>query len=195
MKFIKLIAVVSVVTMVSCGSSERVIMEDGTVYKIKNNKFYQSGENVSEQLTSDEKDAIKNTLSERLEAEHFAEQSQKELEEQQEELKQQQEGLEKEQKALEEALKEAKEKQKELKHSKKELKASKKELKEHIENKEKARKAVLKAEEQLASKKERYQKLKNKGKLSPIDEEKWEVKLANLQEELNNANEIYKNLK
>lgn len=188
MKFIKLIAVVLAATMVSCGSSERVIMDDGTVYKVKNNKFYQNGENISDQLSSTEKDAIKNTLNERLEANRFAEQSQKELEKQQEALEQQQQDFEQQQKALEESIKEAKTSQKELKNRQKELK-------QNIEAKEKARKAVLKAEEQLASKTARYQKLKSKGKLSPLDEEKWEGKLADLKEELNQANKTYKNLK
>ncbi len=174
MKFVKIVSVLSVAVMVSCGSSEKVIMDDGTIYKIKSGNFYHNGKDVSEQLTGEEKEAIQNTLNKRLEAQQLAEEKK--------------EALEEEKEKAEEALKEAKEKQEALEENQ-EL------LEEKLEAREDAREDVLKAKDRLMSKKQRYEKLKRKGKLSPRDEEKWKKRLAEYEADLNEANEVYKKLK
>ncbi len=174
MKFLKIVSIFSIAIMVACGSSQKVIMDDGTIYKIKNNSFYHNGKDISAELTSEEKAAIKNTLNERIEAQRMAEDKKKELAEEQEKV--------------EEALKRAKERQEELE-------ANQEQLEEKIKAREEAREDVLKAKERLLDKKERYETLKAKGKLSPRDEEKWQARIAEFEAELNKANEIYKQLK
>lgn len=174
MRFVTITSVLSIVTIVACGSSEKVIMDDGTIYKMKNNSFYHNGKDISAELTSEEKAAIKNTLNERIEAQRLAEDKIKELAEEQEKV--------------EEALKKAKERQEQIE-------TNQEQLEERIKAREEAREDVLKAKERLLDKKERYETLKAKGKLSPRDEEKWQARIAEFEAELNKANEIYKQLK
>ncbi len=174
MRFVKMFSVVSIIILTACGSGEKVIMDDGTIYKMKNDSFYHNGKDISEELTSEEKAAIKNTLNERIEAQRWAEDKKKELAEEREKV--------------EETLKKAKERQEELE-------ANQEQLDEKIEAREEAREDVLKAKERLLDKKERYETLKAKGKLSPRDEEKWQARIAEFEAELNKSNEIYKQLK
>ena len=59
MKFVKRLTILLLLaTIFSCGSSEKVI-RDGKVYTIKGNEILSNGANVSENLTSEEKNAIK----------------------------------------------------------------------------------------------------------------------------------------
>jgi len=170
----KIIPIALIGFCMSCGSGERVIMEDGAVYKVKNDNFYSKGKDITEQLSSNEKEGIKAVLDKRLEAERQAEEKK--------------EQLEKEQDKVEDAIEKAKEKQEALKESQKQLE----EKQEAIED---AREDFLKAKEKLQSKKEKYNKLKEKGKLSPNDEEKWQDLFTDLEEEIKEYNNIYKKLK
>lgn len=174
MRFIKILSVFSIAIMASCGSSQKVIMPDGTIYKVKNDRFFHNGKDISEKLTIGEKKDIESTLNERMEAQRLAEKKKKEIEAEQEKI--------------EEALKKARERHEQLE-------ANQEQLEEKLKAKEEAREDVLKAKERLLDKKERYEILKAKGKLSPRDEEKWQARLAELETELNQATEIYKNLK
>lgn len=151
--------------VLSCGSSEKVIMNDGTVYKVEGNSFYKKGKDVSENLSETEKEKILNTLNERLEYEKAAQERQEELEERREELEKAQEEAEAKQKALEEELEEKKE----------------------------AREAFFDAKEELEKQQKKYKRLHDNGKLSPNDEEKWAKKLKDLKQELNKAENKIKN--
>jgi len=174
MKLIKIIPIALIGVFMSCGSGERVIMEDGAVYKVKNDTFYSDGKDITEQLSANEKEGIKAVLNKRLEAERIAEDKK--------------EKLEKEQNKIEETIEKAKEKQKALEESQKQLEKKQ-------EAREEAREDVLKAKEKLQSKKEKYNKLKEKGKLSPRDEEKWQGRFEDLEAEIAEYNTIYKKLK
>ncbi len=173
MKLKRIIPFLIAATVMSCGSSERVIMADGSVYTLKKNSYYKKGKDVTETLTREQKDAIKETRDKRLEVERLAQQEQGKLKEEQENI--------------EKALKEAREKQKEIE-------SNQDELTDIIEAREKAREAVLKAKDKSLKQQQRYQKLKEKGKLSPLDEEKWLNKLQGLEEKVKQANEHYKAL-
>jgi len=174
MKLIKILSVALIGFCMSCGSGERVIMEDGAVYKVKNDNFYSKGKDITALLSANEKEGIKAVLNERLEAER--------------QTKAKKEKLEKEQDKVKAAIEKAKEKQEALEKSQKQLE----EKQEAIED---AREDFLKAKEKLQSKKEKYNKLKDKGKLSPKDEEKWQDSFADLEAKIKAYNTIYKNLK
>ncbi len=174
MKMIKILPIALIGLFMSCGSGERVIMEEGAVYKVKNDNFYSKGKDITELLSENEKKDIKAVLNKRLEAERLAEDKK--------------EKLEKEQEKVEKTIEKAKEKQEALEESQKQLE----EKQEAIED---ARHDFLKAKEKLESKKEKYNKLKEKGKLSPSDEEKWQGRFEDLEAKIKDYNTIYKNLK
>ncbi|MFG6686949.1 hypothetical protein ACGK9U_10230 [Mariniflexile sp. HNIBRBA6329] len=170
----KIISILSLVLLMACGSSEKVIMEDGRVYEVKGSKFFSNGVNVTEQLTANEKEIIKTNLQKRLEAEKIANEKQETIEAEQQRLETIQEEAKRRQKVLE--------KEQEL-------------LEEKLEAKEDARNDFLEAKERLQSKQEKYQRLKDKGKLSPLDEEKWKARFLDLEADIEEANQILKNLK
>tara|TARA_R110002049_G_scaffold37208_1_gene117489 strand:- start:53235 stop:53759 length:525 start_codon:yes stop_codon:yes gene_type:complete len=174
MTFQKLILSILTVILVSCGSSERVITEDGTVYEVKGKKFFNKSKNVTDQLSSKDKENIKATLDKRLEAERLAEEKQ--------------EALENEQKRIEKTIEEAEKKQKALEEKQEQLE-------ENLEAKEDARDAILKAKSRLQDKKEKYQKLKEAGKLSLRDEEKWNGRFSDLDGDIKEAMQALENLK
>lgn len=152
--------------VLSCGSSEKVIMNDGTVYRVEGKNFYKKGKEVTESLSNTDKEKILNTLNERLEFEKEAQKRQKELEARREALKKAQEQAQATQKALEEAL----------------------------EEKEEAREAFFEAKEKLEKQQKKYKRLHDNGKLSPNDEEKWDLKLKDLEQKLEEAKNKVKNL-
>jgi chromosome segregation ATPase len=143
----------------SCGSTEKVITDAGAVYEVKGNTFYKNGEDVTETLTDDKKEAIKSELEERLEAEEEA-------------LKQKED--------LEDVVKEA-EKTKEEAIEKQEA------IESALERKEKARQAFFKAKDKLQKAKEKYERFHKKGKLSPNEEEEWAKKIEGLEEDVQSA--------
>lgn len=170
MKFVKRLTILLLLaTIFSCGSSEKVI-RDGKVYTIKGNEILSNGVNVSENLTSEEKNAIKSVLEERLAAKKANEEEQEALEAKQEELEKIQEKAEAEQELLE---------------------AQQQALEDKIEAKEDAREAFLKADAKLKNKQQKYKELRDEGKLSPKDDEKWAEKLKELQEERDKKEQLF----
>ena len=161
------LALLTLIIISSCGSSEKVITSDGKLYTVKGKKIYQNDNEVTESLSSGEKSNIFNTLDKRLEAE-------KEIEEQQKKL-------EKEQERLEKAQREAKKKQEKLE----------KELKE----KNRAREKYLDAKKELSDARKTYERRLKKGKLSPNDIEDWEIKFEKLKKEVSNTERAYEKLK
>lgn len=174
MKILKIIPIALVGLCMSCGSGEQVIMEDGAVYKVKNDHFYSKGKDITESLSNNEKDDIKGVLNKRLEAERIAEAKKEKLQQEQDKVN--------------EALAQAEEKQKALETRQKELEDKQEALDDAREN-------FLKAKENLQDKKDKYNKLKEKGKLSASDEEKWQGRFEDLQSKIEALNVIYKNLK
>lgn len=173
MKYQNLVYCLLVFLIVSCGSSERVITEDGKVYEVKGNSITMNGEDVSESLTEERRVEIETVLNNKRSAEKEAEKLQKELDDKQREL--------------EKAQKEAEKKQDEIEEKQKAIE-------EKIKAQEEAREDYLKAKKRLENKKEKYERLKSKGKLSPRDEEKWQEKLKDLEEDLMEAKQEMDNL-
>ena len=52
--------------LLSFGSNERVITNEGKVYKVKGNEFYNNGKDVTNKLSSIEKERIQSILEKRL---------------------------------------------------------------------------------------------------------------------------------
>lgn len=150
----------------SCGTTHTVISDDGKVYEVKGDTFINNGQDVTETLSSDEKNAIKSNLEQRLNRKEKAEERQEQLEDQQKEL--------------EKAQEEARKKQQELAEQQKELE-------ETLRDKEQARSEYLKAKELMKSKQNRFKRLKDKGKLSPNDVDDWEKKLLDYQKDIDDA--------
>ncbi|QNK76615.1 hypothetical protein H7F37_10770 [Winogradskyella sp. PAMC22761] len=159
--------------MLSCGSSDRVIMTDGKVYEVKGNSIKNDGTDVTETLSKDRKFEIAATLKANNKAKAEAEQLQESLKAQQKELKKTKEEAEAKQEKLEN--------QQEA-------------LEKKIEDKEDARKDFLKAKKRLDNQQKKFEKLKEKGKLSANDEEKWSKKLDDLEKEFEKAKEKMNNL-
>lgn len=174
MKFQKIVFLALTIILLSCGSSERVITEDGKVYELKGKKFYNNGNNVTDELSSEEKESITAILEKRLEAEQIIEEKQEVFEDKKE--------------SLEETIKEAEKKQKELEKKQEQLE-------DKLKQKEDARQDFLKAKERLQDEKDTYEKLKEQGKLSPSDEEKWKSRFAELEKYLKEANQALNDLK
>lgn len=173
MKYQYLITCLLLALIVSCGSSERVITSDGTVYELKGSKIINDGIDVAESLSEERKAEIESVLEAQRKAKIEA-------------LKRQEE-LDKKQKELEKVQKEAEKKRKEAEEKRKEIEKKQADLEKKLKAQEKAREAYLKAEKRLASKLERYEKLKAKGKLSPRDEEKWQKRFEGWEEDLKKA--------
>jgi chromosome segregation ATPase len=167
MKFKITLALLTLIIISSCGSSEKVITNDGQLYTVKGKKIYKNDEDVTESLSSGEKSNVFNTLDNRMEAE-------KKIEEEQKKLK-------KEQDRLKKAQKEAKEKQEKLE----------KELKE----KNRARERYLDAKKELVDERKIYEKRLKKGKLSPNDIEDWESKFEKLEKQVTELERQYNKLR
>lgn len=99
MKINTLLLLFTITLFVSCGSSEKVITNDGTVYTVKGSKIYQDNKDVTSELSRDERRNVLNTLEQRLTAEE-------KLKEQQETLEKQRKEAERKQDALEDAIRE-----------------------------------------------------------------------------------------
>ena len=101
MKFINTVTLLLFLSIiVGCGSSETVI-KDGVVYTLKGSKILNNGKDVTETLTSEEKEAINSILKERLAAKKAADKKQEALEAKQKELEKVQEKAAAEQRSLE----------------------------------------------------------------------------------------------
>lgn len=155
----KWIYIATLFLIVSCGSSERVITNDGSVYKVKGDRFYNKGEEVTEQLSDIEKKRISSILEKRLEAEKLAENKQDEIA-----------------KAL-----------KDLRDKEQELKEKQRQLEDKINRRQEAREDFFEVKKELTSVKNDYQELKDKGELSPKEEAKWKKRLKKLEKEVKEA--------
>ena len=172
MKFIKILYLWLLILFVSCGGYEQVITEDGSIYEVKGNKIKSNGDDITETLSYDERENIKNLVSQKKQAEKEAEKLKKELEEQKE--------------RQEEIEKEAQEKQKALEDKKEALEDKLKAKKESREN-------YIELKKKYDKEYKKYQKLKRKGELSPNDITNWEEKLNKLKNEVEEArNELEK---
>jgi hypothetical protein len=89
----KIVVVAIMVLIVSCGSSERVITDDGKIYEVKGNTIKNDGVDVSKSLSEEKKERIEALVTAKEEAREAAEKRQEELEEQKK--RQEKEGLEK----------------------------------------------------------------------------------------------------
>jgi len=166
MKLLKNLSLILVTLLVSCGSTERVITADGSIYEVKGNKIMNAGADVSETLTDEQKASINQLMKEQQKAAAEAKQLQKELDDKQA--------------RLETARKEADKKRTELEEKQEALK-------EKLEAKEDASSKYVKAKARLADKLNKYKRLKDKGKLSPRDEEKWQEKLKDYEDDIADA--------
>ena len=159
MKALKLIGIFTISLFVSCGSTERVITNDGEVYKVKGNNFYKNGTEVTDNLTEIEKQNIQSILEKRLEAEELAKSKQE---------------------AIEKALDDLKDKEKELKQKQKALENK-------IKLRQEAREDFFDLRKNLDNLEAEYKTLKDEGELSPNDDTKWQKRLKKLEKELKEA--------
>lgn len=159
MRILNLIYVIITLVLVSCGSGERVITNNGTVYKVKGDNFFNNGEEVTDKLTEIEKRNIQSILEKRLETERAAEKKQADIAE---------------------SLDALKEKEKELKSEQKQLEGK-------ITKREESRDDFFEVKKKLNDLKEEYNELKDKGKLSTNDESKWQKRLKKLEKKLKEA--------
>ena len=159
MKALKLIGIFTITLFVSCGSTERVITNDGEVYKVKGNNFYKNGTEVTDNLTEIEKQNIQSILEKRLEAEELAKSKQE---------------------AIEKALDDLKDKEKELKQKQKALENK-------IKLRQEAREDFFDLRKNLDNLEAEYKTLKDEGELSPNDDTKWQKRLKKLEKELKEA--------
>ncbi|APY08168.1 hypothetical protein BWZ20_07580 [Winogradskyella sp. J14-2] len=166
MKALNYLYILLAILATSCGSYEKVIANDGTVYEVKGNKIKLNGEEVTENLSYKEQAEIKQLLADKIEERKAAEKKQKELENQ----KERQEEIEREAKEKQEALEEKKEALEDK------LKAKKEARENYIELKRKY-------DKELRS----FKKLKRKGELSPNDIKDWEAKLSDLKTKTTSA--------
>ena len=159
MRITKWIYTVGISILVSCGSSERVITNNGAVYTVKGNNFYNKGKDVTGKLTDIEKKSIQSILEKRMQSEEAAKEKQDEIA-----------------KSLDA-----------LKEKEKELKKKQREIEDKIANREDARDNFFEVKKELNDLKEEYKELKDKGELSPNDESKWQKRLKKLEKKLKKA--------
>ena len=159
MRITKWIYIVGITILVSCGSSERVITNNGAVYTVKGNNFYNKGKDVTDKLTDIEKKSIQSILEKRLQAEEAAKEKQDEIA-----------------KSLDA-----------LKEKEKDLKKQQREIEDKIANREDARDNFFEVKRKLNDLKEEYKVLKDKDELSPNNESKWQKRLKKLEKKLEEA--------
>ena len=53
MKFKTMLSLIIISALFACGTTNRVITDDGKVYEIKGDEFFNNDKNVTEQLSSD----------------------------------------------------------------------------------------------------------------------------------------------
>ncbi|MFB9055451.1 hypothetical protein ACFFU9_01735 [Mariniflexile ostreae] len=172
MKCNKITIVLFIFILGACASSERVITQDGKIYEVKGEAYFQNGKNVTEHLSSKDKAHISNVLENRLESERS--------------LKREQTALKAEQDYVKQTLKEAEKKQKALENKQKRIEKG-------IKKKEAARERVLKVKARLNKNKEKYQKLEAKKKLSTRNKEKWERRFERDEKDLIKALKAFEN--
>ncbi|WP_299337482.1 hypothetical protein [uncultured Psychroserpens sp.] len=160
--------------LTSCGSSERVILDDGSIYEVKGNIIKSDGKDVSESLSRERRDEVEDALKEKIAARKAAEERQKALEDEQAELRKIQ--------------KEARKKEKELEKKQEQLEDKRKALKEAKDN-------YGKAKNKLKKERKAYKKLKENGKLNASEQEDWIKKIEDLETEVKKAKETLDKLR
>ena len=150
----------------SCGSSERVITDQGKVYEVNGSKIKMDGVEVTESLSASEKESINALLEEKEKASKV---------------------FEKEHKALEDAIAKQQDIQKEAKNKQDELEDKLESLENTREEKQDARDNYATIKERYNKKKIEFKKLKKEGELSPNEANKWKEKLSNLKSEVMEA--------
>ena len=163
----KLTILFTLIILTACGSSERVITDEGKVYEVKGNTIKNNGVNVTDSLSADEKEAI-NTVKERKEEAKKA--------------------FEKQQKELEDAIEKQDDIQKVARKKQNELEEKLKILENNLENKQDVRDNYATIKKRYIDKKNKFKKLKKEGKLSPNDIKDWKEKLSALKERVKQAN-------
>ncbi|WP_299120524.1 hypothetical protein [uncultured Winogradskyella sp.] len=151
---------------ISCGSSERVITDEGKIYNVDGKAIKKNGVNVSSELDASQKEKIDDLLNQKEEQEKAEAKRQKELE-----------------KAIETQEKienDAKERQRELKSQ---LDA----LQDKIRNRQNARDDYAKIKKRFVEQQKELEKLKSNGQLSSIELKEWEAKLKKLEVEAEKA--------
>lgn len=159
--------------LVSCGSPKSVITKDGTVYEVKGKNINHKGKDVTESLTKDEKDKIRELIKEREKAQNEAEEIQEQIDESHEELDEKMEELEKSQLEAEEKRKALQEQQRELEQK--------------LNSKREAREKFLKAKKDLMSAKRKYNRKKKKENMSSRDENKWQKRFEEMEMDIAKA--------
>ena len=152
--------------LTSCGSSQRVITEDGKVYEVSGNTIKNNDVNVTESLSTEEKESI-NKVIERKEKAKKA--------------------FEKEHKDLEDAIEKQEDIQRAAEKKQNELQDKLETLENNFEKKQDVRDNYATIKERYTDKKNKFKKSKKEGKLSPNDIIDWKEELAKLKSELNDA--------
>ncbi|WP_299102315.1 hypothetical protein [uncultured Winogradskyella sp.] len=154
------------IVFASCGSSQRVITDDGKVYEVEKKAIKSNGVDVTDDLSAAEKASINNLIKEKEEVKKAYDKQYEELEKAIEKQKKVKEEAENNQKKLEEKLKN---------------------LESYLEEKQDSRDDYATAKERYNNKKAKFKKLKKEGKLSPNDIEDWKGKLKDLKDKVREA--------
>ena len=151
-----------------------------TPYNVKNGKIFKDGVEVTTTLSEEDKAQILEKAAAKQAEMKEKMAVEKQLEKEKKEAEKAQKKAEKELKQLE---KEKKQAEKEKKRAEKERKKAEKEK----ELLEKRKEALEKAENNLKKEQLKYDRLKRQGKLSPVDETKWDEKIQKLTDRVNKA--------
>lgn len=174
MKLLRLFTLFITLAFYACGSSQKVISEDGEVYTVKNDNYFKNGKDVTATLESEEKEKLENTLKARVEQQKM---NSDKLEKFEDNLSE-----------IDKTIEQAEEKRETVSEQKEQFE-------ERLEEKEAARQAVLEAKKEFNEAQLEYEKLNNSGLLSPNDKEKWTEKLNKLNKLVLEANQVYNTLK
>lgn len=167
MKTLRILSVlITLLFLASCGSSERVITNDGKVYEVKGSTIKNNGVEVTERLSDAEKESINALLDKKEKA---------------------REAFEKEYKTLEEAIAKQQDLQKAAENKQEELEDKLEILENNREEKQDARDNYATIKERYNNKKKEFKKLKKEGELSPNDVKRWKEKLSQLKSEVMEA--------
>ena len=166
MKSLKLLILLILSLSYSCGSSERIITDDGTVYEVKGDTVENNGVDVTENLSASEKASINDLVKRKEKAQSAAQ---------------------KEQDALEKAIDEQKQIQQKAELKQKELKAKLDALQNQLKESQDARDDYAKIKKRYNEEEKEYKRLESNGELSAIEIKEWKDKLAKLKLEVDQA--------
>ena len=174
-KFLEKLAIALIVTVFfSCGSTEKVVTQQGEVFEVKGDKVFNEGKEVTSEISSYQGQEILN------------------LKEQNDELERR---FSKKQDEIEKAIVRQKEIQKEARERENVLDGKLRKLKEQVETRERAKQDYIQLNEKYNNEASKYENLKDEGKLEPEDITQWENKLNELNNELEAAKIRYNKLR